>query len=72
MNMWDALDAVGLACFFVWLAWFWYTASKTVLDLNYPKHLRLAAYLHLTKGAFAFAIPLVLLLVVQHALTGSP
>ncbi len=72
MNVWEALDTIALVCGFVWLAWFWYTASKTVLDLNYPKHLRLAAYLHLTKGGLAFVVPLVLLLVVQHAVTGSP
>jgi hypothetical protein len=72
MNVWDALDTVGLACFFVWLACFWYTASRTVLDLNYPKNLRVGAYLHLAKGAFAFAVPLVLLLVIQHPVTGSP
>ncbi len=41
MSLWDAVDTVGLLFFFVWLAWFWYTASKTVLNLDYPRELRL-------------------------------
>jgi hypothetical protein len=72
MKLWDIVDWLAVGESLVGLGWFWYTASRTVLDFRYPRDLRVPAYLHLAKGGLVFLTPLVLVLFLQHLVTGSP
>ena len=72
--MWDAIDTVGVFAGLGFLAWFWWTASRTVLDLSVKgtKQERIRAWFVLLRGGGLALAVIVVVLLIRHFSTGRP
>jgi hypothetical protein len=70
--MWDVIGGIGVVAFMCFLAWFWWTASRTVLDFSgrVSNEERVRGGLRMTIGAAIAVALLSLLLLVYHLVTG--
>ena len=72
MSAWDLADTIAVACGLIWLTWFWYKTSTTILDRRYPRELRIPAYLRLLRGCLLFLAPLFFCWSSSTSLRASP
>ncbi len=70
MNFWDTVDTIGLLFVVVWLTWFWFSVSRTILNPDYPKERHLGAYKHILIRGCLGGAPIIIILVVQQLVTG--
>lgn len=72
--MWDVIDTIGVFCMLGYLAWMWWMASRTVLDMSgkLTKQERIHAYLLLFRSTAAATLIGALVLLAQHLATGKP
>ncbi|MGD0015883.1 MAG: hypothetical protein ABSD56_15925 [Bryobacteraceae bacterium] len=70
--MWDVIDTIGVVVVMCFLAYFWWTASRTVLDfsgrVSHEERVRGWTRMAIAAGIAALLGGLVLL--VQHLVTG--
>jgi hypothetical protein len=72
--MWDVIDAIVVFGGLGFLAWFWWMAGRTVLDLSVKrtKEERIRAWFVLLRGGGLALVIIVLVLLIQHFATGQP
>jgi hypothetical protein len=72
--MWDAIDTLVVFGILGFLAWFWWTAGRTVLDLSVKrtKEERIRAWFVLLCGSGLALAVILLVLLIQHFATGRP
>jgi hypothetical protein len=70
--MWDVIDTVAVLGALGVIAWFWWTASRTVLDFSgkLTKQERVHAWFRLARVGGVAGLAIWLVLVIQYLATG--
>lgn len=72
--MWDVIDTILVLAGLGFLAWFWWTAGRTVLELSgrLDKQQRIRAWFVLARGCGLALAVILLVFLIQHLATGTP